>query len=176
VSASKPDNGTTGEIRTLPDGGLSDAMPEWLRRPPAWRELAGKETPEAARELPAPDTSVIDPRTFIDVSDLPPWLQAIAARDGERAPEAEPIADEPTPEATPMASNDPNPEQPTTEPRQVQFEPVDKKRWERKEEVTHEILGGANKTTGGMSQQTMLLIGVAVVAVIILIILFATVF
>jgi len=176
VGASKPDNGATGDMRTLPDGGLSDAMPEWLRRPPAWRELAGKDAPEAASPLPEPDTSVIDPRTFIDVSDLPPWLQAIAARDGEPAPAAARDADEPTPEATPMATNDPTPEEPTPEPRQVQFEPVDKKRWERKEDVTHEILGGANKTTGGMSQQTMLMIGVAVVVVIILIILFATVF
>jgi hypothetical protein len=57
-------------------------MPEWLRRPPAWRDMPAKPT-SPTRELPKPDMSVIDPRTLIDVSDLPTWLQAIAARGGE---------------------------------------------------------------------------------------------
>jgi hypothetical protein len=68
------------EMRPLPDGGLTGSMPEWLRRPPAWRDLPAKPDASASRELPEPDTSVIDPRTLIDVSDLPPWLHSIAAR------------------------------------------------------------------------------------------------
>lgn len=67
------------ELRPLPDGGLGTAMPDWLRRPPAWRDLKPREV-TATHDLPAPDTSVIDPRAFVDLADLPPWLQAIAAR------------------------------------------------------------------------------------------------
>lgn len=33
------------------------------------------------RALQEPDTSEIDPKTLVDVSDLPQWLQTIAARD-----------------------------------------------------------------------------------------------
>ncbi|MGN6033173.1 MAG: hypothetical protein ACTHQE_16085 [Thermomicrobiales bacterium] len=32
-----PDGGEPAPV--IPDGGLSDAMPDWLRRPPAWRGM-----------------------------------------------------------------------------------------------------------------------------------------
>lgn len=66
-------------MRPIPDGGLKDAMPSWLKRPPAWRDLPTAEQ-RHERSLPEPDTSEIDPRSLVDVSDLPQWLQAIAAR------------------------------------------------------------------------------------------------
>lgn len=73
-------------MRPIPDGGLKDAMPAWLTRPPAWRAM-----PSAAerheRTLPESDTSTIDPRTLLEVSDLPKWLQTIAARGEIRLPE-----------------------------------------------------------------------------------------
>lgn len=64
-------------MRPIPDGGLKDAMPTWLKRPPAWRSLPTTDE----RVLPEPDTSVIDPTSLVDVSDLPQWLQVIAARE-----------------------------------------------------------------------------------------------
>lgn len=66
-------------MRPIPDGGLKDAMPSWLKRPPAWRDLPTAEQ-RHERSLPEPDTSEIDPRSLVDVTDLPQWLQAIAAR------------------------------------------------------------------------------------------------
>lgn len=67
------------EMRPIPDGGLQEAMPSWLKRPPAWRSMPTAEQ-RHERALPEPDTSVIDPRTLVDVADLPQWLQSIAAR------------------------------------------------------------------------------------------------
>lgn len=79
-------------MRPIPDGGLKDAMPAWLTRPPAWRAM-----PSAAerheRTLPEPDTSTIDPRTLLDVADLPQWLQAIAARGEIKLPEPDASVD-----------------------------------------------------------------------------------
>lgn len=69
--------------RPMPDGGLAETMPDWLRRPPAWRETVARR--EKLR--PPADTSPIDPRTLIDVEDLPLWLQRIAQRPTERAAE-----------------------------------------------------------------------------------------
>lgn len=69
-------SGEQAAPRPIPDGGLGKAMPEWLRRPPAWRNLEPKAPPR--RPLPPPDTSVIDPATLISVDDLPAWLQTIA--------------------------------------------------------------------------------------------------
>lgn len=67
------------DMRPIPDGGLKDAMPGWLKRPPAWRNMpTAQERHE--RALPEPDTSEIDPATLVDVNDLPQWLQTIAAR------------------------------------------------------------------------------------------------
>nr|MBA2278142.1 hypothetical protein [Chloroflexia bacterium] len=63
--------------RPLPDGGLGETMPDWLRRPPAWH---GALPPDPSHTPLAPDTSPIDPGTLIDIDDLPPWLQRIAAR------------------------------------------------------------------------------------------------
>lgn len=74
------------EMRPIPDGGLKDAMPSWLKRPPAWRSMPSAEE-RHERTLPEPDTSEIDPRTLVDVSDLPQWLQSIASREEVSAPE-----------------------------------------------------------------------------------------
>jgi hypothetical protein len=63
----------------IPDGGLGEAMPDWLRRPPAWRTLPDREVtmPEPAETaaLPEADASIIDPRSFITDDDLPAWLR-----------------------------------------------------------------------------------------------------
>lgn len=74
------------EMRPIPDGGLKDAMPSWLKRPPAWRSMPSAEE-RHERTLPEPDTSEIDPKTLVDVSDLPLWLQTIASRGELPAPE-----------------------------------------------------------------------------------------
>src|SRR5918994_6192430 len=75
--------------RPMPDGGLAETMPDWLRRPPAWRETVARR--EKLR--PPADTSPIDPRTLIDVEDLPLWLQRIAQRPAVRA--AQKVKDDP---------------------------------------------------------------------------------
>ncbi len=73
------DREDTSNLPPIPDGGLSDAMPDWLRRPPAWRALPDRDVsmpePENDAELPEPDDSVIDPRTFLSDDDLPAWLK-----------------------------------------------------------------------------------------------------
>lgn len=69
-------SGERGGERPIPDGGLGEAMPDWLRRPPAWRSL--EPGPSPARRLPPPDTSVIDPDRLLTVEDLPDWLQTLA--------------------------------------------------------------------------------------------------
>lgn len=74
------------DLRPIPDGGLKDAMPGWLKRPPAWRSMPSAEQ-RHERTLPEPDTSEIDPKTLVDVSDLPQWLQTIAARGEVPVPE-----------------------------------------------------------------------------------------
>lgn len=96
---------------SIPDGGLEEAMPDWLRRPPAWRglpmpELPADDAPEPApvplaevaadgvaptalpdaKDLPAPDTSPIDPSTLIDPGDLPAWLVGLGQRELGRKP------------------------------------------------------------------------------------------
>lgn len=68
----------TDQPLAIPDGGLGEAMPDWLQRPPAWREPA--RAASGPRALPPPDTTPIDPRTMLDIGDLPLWLQRIAAR------------------------------------------------------------------------------------------------
>ena len=81
------DRDDQSHLPPIPDGGLAESMPDWLRRPPAWRTLPEREVaipePEAAAELPAPDASVIDPRTFLSDDDLPAWLRALGP--GRRA-------------------------------------------------------------------------------------------
>lgn len=74
------------DLRPIPDGGLKDSMPGWLKRPPAWRSMPTAEQ-RHERTLPEPDTSEIDPKTLVDVNDLPQWLQTIAARGEVPVPE-----------------------------------------------------------------------------------------
>jgi hypothetical protein len=73
------DRDDQSNLPPIPDGGLAESMPDWLRRPPAWRTLPDREVaipePEDAAELPEPDESVIDPRTFLSDDDLPAWLR-----------------------------------------------------------------------------------------------------
>lgn len=79
----------------LPDGGLADAMPEWLRQ----------ETPLAAQASPSPSvrSSPPDFSTILSEDDLPEWLKRVAARESGHqslAPVAERsdmISDEPRP-------------------------------------------------------------------------------
>lgn len=73
-------------MRPIPDGGLQDAMPSWLKRPPAWRNMPTAEE-RFERTLPEPDTSEIDPKSLVDITDLPQWLQTIAAREPVVVPE-----------------------------------------------------------------------------------------
>lgn len=74
------------EMRPIPDGGLKEAMPSWLKRPPAWRNMPSAEE-RHQRTLPEPDSSEIDPKSLVDVDDLPHWLQAIAAREKVELPQ-----------------------------------------------------------------------------------------
>lgn len=67
-------------MRPIPDGGLRESMPGWLKRPPAWRSKLSTPEERFERSLPAPDTSTIDPSTLVTVDDLPQWLKNIAAR------------------------------------------------------------------------------------------------
>ena len=84
------------DLRPIPDGGLSASMPAWLRESPAW---AAHESP--ARVLPAPDTSVIDPRTMVRDEDLPDWLREISARSSVAVDVPEPVVVEPVTVAGP---------------------------------------------------------------------------
>lgn len=65
--------------RPLPASGLTEAMPDWLRRPPAWH---GRDLPArgatARPTLPPEDRSIIDPATLVSVDDLPAWLRRLA--------------------------------------------------------------------------------------------------
>jgi hypothetical protein len=74
-----PDPRDEAKMPSIPDGGLSESMPEWLRRPPAWRTLKDDDVvqtePVVAEHLPEPDTTVIDPRSLLTDDDLPLWLR-----------------------------------------------------------------------------------------------------
>jgi hypothetical protein len=77
----------------IPDGGLAETMPDWLRRPPAWRTLPDREVavpePEETAGLPEPDESVIDPRDFLSDDDLPRWLRNLGRGRASRLPVAD---------------------------------------------------------------------------------------
>lgn len=101
----------------IPDGGLSEAMPDWLRRPPAWRGMPVPDlpaapdaadaapvsagTPPAAPDgaptppkvMPPPDTSPIDPSSLIELDDLPEWLVGLGKRDLPPRPQPGPLPD-----------------------------------------------------------------------------------
>lgn len=171
----------TDVMRPIPDGGLQQSMPEWLRRPPAWRNLPKREEPVESvpaaapvvvqeRELPTPDTSEIDPRSLVDIADLPQWLQDLAARSDVLS--SSPVTtDEPVSDATEEHTmSDPQRDLDATresDARDVSFEPVDKKRWAIPDEET-KVYGGPKRA--GMSWQVMLLIGLIALVVIILIV------
>ncbi len=93
MSARNDDSSRTDEpdSRTIPDGGLADAMPDWVRATPGWKQPADRAT---SMLLPPPDTSPIDPRTMLAADDLPVWL-----RDLRDATAIEPPDEEPTPQA-----------------------------------------------------------------------------
>jgi hypothetical protein len=169
-------------MRPIPDGGLQQSMPEWLRRPPAWRNLPKREEPAKAEppvtvpareplpaqlpvHLPEPDTSEIDPRSLVDIADLPQWLQDLATRsDALSSPPV--TTDEPDSSATEEQVMT-DPQRPVDEGRvedvrTVQFEPVDKKRWETPDEET-KVYGGP-KPAG---QNWPVLIGAALVILVI---------
>lgn len=95
----QPDSANPDSPPSIPDGGLGQTMPDWLRRPPAWRHVQRQRVamPVSTRELaPAEqtnedeatttgdlsrsDTSTIDPATLVRVEDLPGWLQRLAER------------------------------------------------------------------------------------------------
>lgn len=163
---------TPDEMRPLPDGGLQSTMPDWLRRPPAWRDLPRGEGAGEDKTLPEPDTSMIDPRSLVDVADLPPWLQGIGSRSAQpvESSDASHIAVE-REESSMHTQDDQNQDTTQPEERTVPFQPVDKRKWDIPEEKT-ETYGGPKKT--GLSQQMLMAIGL-VVLVIILIILFAVI-
>ena len=119
------------EMRPLPDGGLGENMPDWLRRPPAWRVLPATqmpafepdpETTTPPRELPPEDTSVIEPTSLIEFDDLPRWLRELGTQrltredemaetvdasvtDGEDLESSAPLAPESAPSAVPEPSS-----------------------------------------------------------------------
>jgi hypothetical protein len=95
---SKPTRADARDTPVIPDGGLGSSMPEWLRRPPTWKQVADA---PPTQQVPEPDTSLIDPATFLEIDDLPAWLQAVARRveahaAADRAAPAPEGADEPT--------------------------------------------------------------------------------
>src|SRR5680860_155139 len=103
-----------GEMPSIPDGGLSGSMPDWLRRPPAWRTLPDREvaqtTPGTVSTLPDADTSDIDPRTFIQDDDLPEWLRSLRQPALVPEPESGSGPKENTPSAGPSSPTSPEPD------------------------------------------------------------------
>ena len=169
TSTTTEDAAPEQEMRPLPDGGLTEGLPEWLRRPPAWRNLARKDVDpdpaDAEPALPEPDTSVIGPRTLVDVADLPVWLQQIAARGEETALLESGTTESPSQEDKTMQPSDQDKDQ-VSEPveRTVAFEPVDKKKWQVPEEET-KVYGG-----GPPTGPNKMMVGAAVAIILILVI------
>lgn len=105
------DEPRSGEpLRPIPDGGLRAAMPDWLRQSPSWRTRDDQPPETPVRSLIVPDTSVIDPRTILDVDDLPPWLQAIAAREGPANDALLDVVTAPVPPVTRLVPETPDPD------------------------------------------------------------------
>lgn len=97
-----PKDGTTAPADpTIPDGGLGEAMPEWLRRPPAWRGMPALDSPpaadepsEAARADANSDTRPPAPEIESDVAIIPDDEGAsISADQTNRAPRVVPSPD-----------------------------------------------------------------------------------
>jgi hypothetical protein len=74
-------HGNDEQLPPIPDGGLADSMPDWLRRPPAWQMVSGgdsaKRNYDHSHVLSQGETSVIDPRTLLTEEDLPLWLRSL---------------------------------------------------------------------------------------------------
>ena len=77
----------------LPDGGLSAAMPDWLRLPPA----ALQRSPAPQQGTPAAESAVLDPRTLLSADDLPAWIRRLADEQQPTVPEPAPLAAPPPP-------------------------------------------------------------------------------
>lgn len=176
-----PDSQRPGAGPRIPDGGLQNAMPDWLRRPPAWRNVPKQESSavqeavaQAAPE-PAEDQSPIDPTTLVDISDLPQWLQDIAARP---TPVREPTDTASAPKETTQETaatviveqqetddmpNEVRLEKPPTEDRTVKFEPTTHE-FDAPAEETKTYGGG--KPMGGMNMP-MIMAGVVLLLLII---------
>lgn len=67
----------------IPDGGLSEVMPGWLRQPPSTATSAA--TAEHPADTPVAD---LDPAGFLTEDDLPDWLRQLSATAGPPAPSA----------------------------------------------------------------------------------------
>jgi hypothetical protein len=169
----------TDTMRPIPDGGLQQSMPEWLRRPPAWRNLPKREEPVKAESpvavqerapLPDADTSEIDPRSLVDIADLPQWLQDLASR-------SDALSSPPVTTDTPDASateeqvmtdpQKPNDQERVEDVRTVAFEPVDKQRWETPEEET-KVYGGPKPA--GPNLPVLIVAGLLILVVVALIV------
>jgi len=71
----RPEPGVLDEVvplPPLPDGGLTSAMPDWLRPTEAGGGIDAR-----VRSAPAPPDPY-DPATFLTAEDLPAWLRALA--------------------------------------------------------------------------------------------------
>ena len=100
------DRDDQSNLPPIPDGGLAESMPDWLRRPPAWRTLPDRDVtlpePTETAALPEPDDSVIDPRTSLGDDDLPAWLRNLGP--GRRRDADYPAQDEPEPDRSASGS------------------------------------------------------------------------
>lgn len=113
--------------RTIPDGNLGSTMPDWMRQAPSWKKAPEPEPEpepkyEPVRPIPAPDTSVIDPRSLIAVDDLPEWLQAVSSR---------PTGTRQTIPAPPDVSEPSTPDVDESVPAVVRTEAIEISTWDR---------------------------------------------
>lgn len=152
----------------IPDGGLRHAMPEWLRRPPAWKARPAEpaDAPDGATGI-RPDVSPIDPASLVDVDDLPLWLRDIASRRHNDGAEVAPaMVSHPTMSAGEQHAmpNERRLETPPSEPRDVPLEPADKRKWENRPEIEQKTYGGPRPTGSNLP----IIIGAIVLLIIII--------
>lgn len=79
----------SSELPPIPDGGLAQTMPAWLRTPIASVGATASPPPQPASQQDVTPTATqavpsepgpIDPRTFLTEADLPSWLRQLAAK------------------------------------------------------------------------------------------------